>query len=97
VNIHDYLFWALVALQVADGYTTIEGLRSGAAREANPLLARLIGKVGRDRAVVGVKLLAIAGLWYGRPDVPLWMMGALAALYVYVIANNVRVIRGAAK
>jgi hypothetical protein len=97
VNIHDYLFWALVALQLADGYTTIEGLRSGAAREANPLLARLIGRVGRDRAVVGVKLLAIAGLWYGRSEVPLWMMGALTALYVYVIANNVRVIRGAAK
>ena len=95
MNIHDYLFWALVAMQVADGYTTIQGLRSGAAREANPLLAKLIGKVGRDRAAVGVKLLCIAGLWYGRADTPLWMMGALAALYAYTIINNVRVMRGA--
>lgn len=45
--------------------------------------------------MVGVKLLCIAGLWYGRADTPLWMMGALAALYAYTIINNVRVMRGA--
>lgn len=84
-------------MQVIDGYTTIEGLRTGAMHEANPLLAKLIGQVGRDRAVVGVKLLAIAGLWYGRADAPLWMLAGMAAMYVYVIGNNVRLLRGVSK
>lgn len=97
MNMQDYLFWALVALQVADGYTTIQGLRSGASAEANPLLAKLIGQIGRDRSVVGVKLACIAALWYWRADTPLWMMGALAALYTYTIINNVRVMRRAAQ
>lgn len=93
MTLTDYLFWALVAMQVADGYTTIQALRTGRAHEANPLLAKLIGKIGRDRAVVGAKLLCVAGLWYGRADTPLWAMGALAALYAYTVINNVRVMR----
>ena len=96
MTLPEALFYLLVVLQIADGYTTIQGLRTGKAREANPILAKLIGEVGRDRAVVGVKLACIAGLWYGRADTPLWAMGALAALYTYTIINNVRVMRGAA-
>ncbi|MGP1680841.1 MAG: DUF5658 family protein [Giesbergeria sp.] len=97
MTLPEALFYLLVALQIADGYTTIKALRTGNAREANPIVAKLIGAVGRDRAVAGLKLIAIAGLWYGRADTPLWAMGALAALYAYTIINNVRVMRRSAK
>ena len=93
MTLPEALFYLLVALQIADGYTTIQGLRTGKAREVNPILAKLIGEIGRDRAVVGVKLLAIAGLWYSRTGTPVWAMAAMAAVYVYVIAGNVRVLR----
>lgn len=95
MTLPEALFYLLVALQIADGYTTIQGLRTGKEREVNPILAKLIGEIGRDRAVVGVKLLAIAGLWYGRAGTSLWALVAMAAVYIYVIANNVRVMRGA--
>jgi len=92
---HEMLFAALVILQIADAALTIAGLRTGYAKEANPLVEKLIGKVGRDRAIVGIKLIAIAGLWYGYALVPLWALGAGVALYVAVVANNVRVLRNA--
>lgn len=89
----DYLFWVVIALQVADAATTIHALRTGKTREANPIVAKLISEIGRDRAVVGFKLVSIGALFYFRDQATLWPLAGLAALYAVVLANNLRVIR----
>ncbi len=93
MTLTDYLFWAVIALQVADAAITIHALRTGKTREANPIVAKLISKLGRDRAVVGLKIISIGALFYFRDQATLWPLVGLAALYAVVVVNNVRVIR----
>ena len=92
---HELLFIALVILQIADAALTINALRTGYAKESNPLIAKLIGKVGRDRAVVGIKIISIVGAWLVYDQAPLGALGAGVALYAAVVINNVRVLRTA--
>lgn len=93
MTIHTALLIALIALQIADGYTTIQALRTGKAREANGLVAKLMDKIGRDVAVVGLKVLVVVALVYYRLSIPLWMLAGLTAVYVVVVARNIGVLR----
>ena len=94
---HEMLFIALVVLQVADAALTIAGLRTGYAKESNKFVNFLITKFGRDRALVGVKLVSITGMWLIYAQAPLWILVAGVVLYAAVVINNIRVLRTAKK
>lgn len=82
-------FWLLVALQLADTWTTWRVIHAG-GREANPLMAMLIDKLGFWPAFLGMKGLLIWLAWLTvETVVPL----LLCALYVIVVVNNLRVLR----
>ena len=85
------LFLAIyVALQVADVWTTHKALKMG-KREANPFLARLFEYFNPVKVMVAVKAVAVVALWY----VAFWPLTAvLCVLYVWVVGNNLQVIRG---
>lgn len=85
-------FYLLIALQVADIITTIIALR-GPAHEANPLLARLMDKIGVVPTLILVKGAAISFFWYYQALLPNPLMWALCAFYVWIVFNNVKVIR----
>lgn len=86
----------IVLAQVADLITTTLVLGKG-GRELNPIVRSLIAEFGTVPALA-IKGVVLSGLvlWSylsgGSQDAP-WAFHALAAFYVLVIANNVKVLR----
>ena len=80
----------MAILQVADVWTTLRFLRNGTAREANPIIARLMRLPGPIWILV--KLGVAGGLSYGMlvtgAVAGLW---AVNALYLWVVIRNYRV------
>ncbi|HJV54317.1 MAG TPA: DUF5658 family protein [Noviherbaspirillum sp.] len=100
------LFVVLVLLQIADVCTTWHIIRSGIGHEANRLIARIIDDIGLLPGLVLPKVLVMVPAYMSAITpldvrwVDLTQTGILAALvlfYVWVVANNVRVIRRAGR
>jgi hypothetical protein len=90
------LIWILIALQAADVATTVLALRAGAV-EANPVMRALQMRLGTLTGTLAMKALFIAvtlGAHF-TVGVHLWALACLIALYVYVVVNNLVVIRRA--
>lgn len=92
----------LTVLQAVDGWTTYQVLKMGGS-ESNPLVSRLMSKVGVYPALVVYKGAAAALSWalalmpIAHPDHYLIRLGAmlgLTALYVWVAFNNWCVLQG---
>lgn len=90
--------YLLIALQLADVASTFAGFKAG-LREANPILV-MLGKVfGIRKAIIGAKTAVIALLLYAMSQD--WLVGEdglvllLCALYAFVVARNVHLIREA--
>ncbi len=77
------------ALQVLDIWTTLKALKMG-AREVNPILAKAFEYAEPLFVMVTIKLLGIWALWYADMYV---ITGLACAVYLWVIDNNLRVIR----
>lgn len=92
------LFYALVILQLADIATTHYALRTGKAREANCGMAWLMARIGVLPALIVTKAIFVALACYMlRFDNVGWALGALCVLYGWVVFNNFKVIKTAAK
>ena len=79
-----------IGLQIADIWSTDKALRLG-KREANPLLNWLFQRFDPIGVMVAMKLVAAWLLWYADVYV---VTGLLCAFYLWVVDNNIRVIRG---
>jgi hypothetical protein len=95
------MLYALILLQLADIASTHYALKSGAGTEGNPILRRLFDKFGHEKVLLAIKGAFIAWLLWAAPlleaagyGAVLW---AIAALYVWVVWNNARVIYNATK
>lgn len=84
--------YLLIALQVADIVTTIIAL-NGPAHESNPILKKLMDKIGIVPALVLVKGGFIAFLLYFQTMLPQAVIWLLCAFYTYIIYHNVQTIR----
>lgn len=85
---------ALIALNIADAVTTYIALkRIPNAIEANPVMAFLMSKLGLVGALVAKMVVAVGATYaaydYGQP----WLFGVLCAMYVFIVYNNVKVIK----
>lgn len=88
------LLATLILLQIGDFITTKKGMEIG-LREVNPLLRRLMDKVGVVPALLLAKSLAVIGgvvLWYLQQEI---VIGALIVFYLYVVINNYYEIKNA--
>ena len=88
-------FIAFVVAQIADAVTTILALDNG-AREANPVMRWLMGKIGTAPALFFPKVayIAIATAFFSYPGIH-WVYGVIAAIFFAVAINNYRIYRNA--
>ena len=89
----NYIILAIfIALQCGDFYTTYTILKTGKGHEANPILATLMAKLDMAGVLAFFKLaciligVALLQYWYA--------LAILDILYVWVIYNNLKVLRG---
>lgn len=87
----------LIALNVADWRTTRAALTSGIGRELNPVMAWLMARMGIDTVLIVKVLLVSVMAWLLAFHTPplrgLSTLVALAAFYVWIVVNNLRVLR----
>lgn len=84
----------VIALQVLDLGLTLYAFSKG-FHEGNPVLRKLQGLLGRDGAIIVVKVAFIALLLYFRAETPTYLLAVFAGLYIWVCWHNLRVIKGA--
>jgi hypothetical protein len=86
------LLTIFIALQCGDFYTTYTILKTGKGHEANPILATLMAKLDMAGVLAFFKLACIL---IGIMLMPYWWaLALLDILYVWVIFNNFKVLRG---
>jgi len=84
-------FLIFAASQIADVYTTAAGIKRG-AREANPVVAWLMDRLGKAWWVG--KLAPSLAIGAGLAMIGLWpVLLAAAAVFFYIAARNNRVAR----
>ena len=84
-------FLLFILLQVADGWTTITALNMN-GREANPLLNYLFRKFGVVQTLLVSKLLSITIV--GMLVYDHWAVWFLVVVYTFVVAHNLKQIKG---
>ena len=85
------LLYVLTALQLGDIWTTQYALRNiKAAKEANPVVRKLMDKLGILGGLLVLKVPFIVLIW--TSTLPMWLMLGLIAFYGYVVVNNTRII-----
>ena len=90
----DWLLILLVVLQVLDAWSTWKVITTGRGVEGNPLLVPVMGAIGMAPTLSLKTVFVIAcGVWIAREN-GLWAMAALDAFYIWVVVNNVRILRG---
>ena len=88
-----HVIYALIVLQVLDGITTVIALRKGGSEE-NPIMKKLFGAAGVIPGTLAAKLFFAGLLWHFRNEVDdAGPLIAVALLYLFVVANNIKVIR----
>lgn len=85
----------LTLLQLLDIWTTHKCLSRSGTVESNPILARMFTKLGILPTLILTKGAYIALLWWGAQYVPVELLYAIAAFYVWVVWNNLRILRSA--
>lgn len=86
----EQMFYAIVALQVADVLSTLYAFRNGAV-EANPVMRKLMDTLGTVPGLLLPKVVYGGLVWFYRDALTIEAVAVVAALYVAVVVNNVRV------
>ena len=86
------MIYILIVLQVLDAVSTVIAL-DGGGHEVNPILKKIMDKIGVIPALVLVKGAAVAFFWYYREVLPQPLVLLLCLGYIWLVVNNIRVIR----
>jgi hypothetical protein len=78
-----------IGLQAADIWSTLTALKLG-GREVNPVLAKLFERFDPLATMVAVKLLGVWALWWLDNY---FVTGLLCAVYLYVVDQNLAVVK----
>ena len=89
----NYLIFVLIVLQLVDIVTTHMAIKNGKGTEGNGLLAPLFKRFGLVPTLIMVKGTFIGLLIWGAPQVAVEALSLLVAFYVFVIVNNMKVLR----
>lgn len=82
--------YLLLALQVLDLATTLYVLRTGKGAEANPIARKLMAWFGPELGLALPKLLIAGVIWTVRDTTPPVVFAGLCALYIVIVANNLK-------
>lgn len=83
---------AIVILQVLDILTTYYLVEKRGMREGNPIMNWAMQRLGFWPALLGIKGIFVAGVL--TVAVPYYVEVGIMALYVAVVANNLRLVKG---
>lgn len=84
------LMYVLIGLQGLDFVSTYRGIKSGKAKEANPVVAWLLKKLGLVIGLIIAKSVGVAvavGMYLFAPI----MLVPFIAIYTYVVCNNFKI------
>jgi len=84
------LVYALLVLQALDLATTLYVLRKGTGAEGNPLARKLMDFFGPELGLALPKLLIAGVIWTVRDTTPPVVFAGLCALYIVIVANNLK-------
>ena len=84
------LVYALLVLQALDLATTLYVLRTGKGAEANPIARKLMDFFGPELGLALPKLLIAGVIWTVRDTTPPVVFAGLCALYIVIVANNLK-------
>lgn len=82
--------YLLLALQVLDALTTLYVLRTGRGAEANPIAKKLMDFFGPELGLALPKLLIAGVIWTVRDTTPPIVFAGLCAVYIVIVANNLK-------
>ena len=87
---HESLLYYIILLQFLDIATTAYLLRIPGHVEANPIVRKLMNKIGFWKGLIGPKVALVAALL----ALPLfeWVLYVVSALYTVVVGNNGRLV-----
>jgi hypothetical protein len=88
----EWLFGVLLALNLLDVWTTIRGLKTRKAKEANKPLRKLMEKIGVKEALTVAMAVSLVPVWLLRPTEP-WLQWVLIGINAAAVINNLRVLR----
>lgn len=82
-----------ILLNIGDGYSTYIGLKDYSLKEANPLIRKLIEKMGLLNALIFAKIPTVAiGLYFLVSSSLWWPLAIVDVIYLVVVGNNFRLI-----
>ena len=84
------LVYLLLVLQALDLATTIYVLRKGTGAEANPIARKLMDFFGPELGLALPKLLIAGVIWTVRDTTPPIVFAGLCAVYLVIVANNLK-------
>ncbi len=87
------ILYLLIALQVLDLLTTVIALRNPKLHEANGVLKALMDKFGVLPTLIVIKGAFVGLLILYWHQVPVEVLYGLTGLYVWVVFNNIKLIR----
>ncbi len=93
MNANTILAIAACVLIILDAIDTYMIIHHGKGREANPTMSWVIGKVGLVPGLLSTHGLVIAVLSIEYRAMPTWSTGLIAAFYLALLVNNLRVWR----
>lgn len=89
----EQMFYAIVALQAADVLSTLYAFKHGAI-EANPVMRKLMDTLGTVPGLLMPKVIYGGLVWFYRDALTIEAVAVVAAFYVAVVINNIRVAKG---
>ena len=92
MSLNEKLLIALIALNVLDAILTVRILKDG-GKELNPVMDKLMKKIGVVPALVLAKAAGIGVLAYLLPSVPYQALLALCGVYIGVVIWNVKTLK----
>ena len=84
------LFYILLALQLADIFTTAYLLSQPGYYETNRILAEAMDRFGLIPTLIISKGLVMAAITYFLPIIPVWFLVVFIVIYLGVFWNNIR-------
>ena len=84
------LVYLLLVLQALDLATTLYVLRKGTGAEGNPLARKLMAWFGPELGLALPKLLIAGVIWTVRDTTPPVVFAGLCAVYLVIVANNLK-------
>ena len=92
MSLNEKLLIALIALNVLDAFLTVRILKDG-GKGLNPVMDKLMKKIGVVPALVLAKAAGIGVLAYLLPSVPYQALLALCGVYIGVVIWNVKTLK----